>query len=77
MIRKLRRKFILINMSLVLLVLCIVFGVLLLSTYRNQQREVVSNRHQPIHYLTSLKILLGCLWGMTFTSIPRFFKSSI
>ena len=48
MIRKLRRKFILINMSLVLLVLCIVFGVLLLSTYRNQQREVQDTLRQAL-----------------------------
>ena len=48
MIRRLQRKFILISMTLVSLVLLIVFAALLISTYHNQQREIHSILRQTL-----------------------------
>lgn len=51
MIKKLQRKFILINMSLVFLVLCIVFGVLFYTSYRHQKAESLMAMEQMLNRL--------------------------
>lgn len=51
MIKKLQRKFILINMSLVFLVLCIVFGVLFYTSYQHQKAESLMAMEQTLSRL--------------------------